>query len=448
MVIYTGSKLEEVINIYCSKIKYNRKEVNEITSSFTKNIRIKSIIGERRQGKTTVLRSVIKEILKTTKSNRILYVIGTDSKNNSDKIDEIFRLLDTKEYTHVFIDEIQFFDGYLDGRIQILHDIYSEVYNIKFVITGTWSQYIMALSRSTLFDRVDIFELLPLTFTDSKKYYNRGYTEHLINGGYIQQIDKEISMIDALTSMEKYLNIEVTNTINMSKIRVFNIFISTQVNINYSNFIKFIKRNKTLLLKKFKIEYTTILDFTIDNFKLLIDILNNSKLFSVYFNVYNDYMPFLISRNNILTCSLNNIFKDIYNTNIERDKLGIIFEDNIRNLLLQNNYTANKLSIDNIELGQKEIDIVSDNFIAEIKLSEKFNDNYLKHLIDNDLLKKYNLQNKNKYLIYNGDTVKEKYNGVKIINIYDFEKEFNIKSRMEVQSKLTFNNKANINLKW
>lgn len=357
------------------------------------------------------------------------------------------------ENKYLFIDEIQLFKDYTTGPIQLLYDELVRGYNFKVFVTGTWSQYITIMAENDLFGRVDMFELLPITFTDDKIYFNRDIREHCMNGGYIQNVRQDASVKDAMFSIKHFLKL-ATNYDDI-QIEAVSRYLTTSINeISYNNFRKFLEKNKIVLQGKYVLDIEYLLSFKKHNFLEIIRILSNSGLYKSYISISDITKDSIelsyISRNNLLsyylTQSLQNVEKD--KNLIKYEKLGVVFEDAIRVLLLSNSISADKVRT---ETGDFEIDILSDRFIAEVKLSDKKRSEHYKNLMNIEYLKKFNLENKTKLLVYNGETYYNKEYKILSQNIYDFEKEYNIKLRIDSEQRKNYNeglNQVSFNLKW
>lgn len=444
MKIYSGKELKEYVQDKLKNVKYNRVEVIEILRSFRKSNCIKAILGEKGQGKSTVLLGIIDKI--DSYEDTIL-INGV--KNSKIGIYDLIRYIRENKIKNkfIFIDEIQFFDDYTRGVMQLLYDEVVEVYDDRVFITGTLTQYLTVIFYECLFCRMDMFELLPITFTDDKQYFNRDTEMHCINGGYIQDIKQNVSVRDTMTSIKYFLDL-TTKYDDMSMEAMYNYLSTSVYNVSHKNFREYLKRNKYILESKYLLDTEYLLNLGRDYFFTVMRELDYSGFYKIYVTKSSEYKNGesrgYVSRNNLLSCYLIQSLQGIESDGnlIKHENLGIVFEDAIRVLLLSNKISADKVRTKN---GKFKIDVVSDEFIAEIRLSDRIRDKYYKNLMNTEYLNKFGLIDKMKILVYNGKSYYNKETKIFTQNIYDFEKELNIKSRIDPEQRKNYNEKLDKN---
>jgi len=157
--------------------KYQREAffLLEARLPYEKWRRILSLIGPRQTGKTTLLYQLINSLLEAKISpQRILFLSISDPlfANNLaflEKCLEIYErevlgepLNNLKEPVYIFLDEIQ----YLDGWELWLKRYYDLGYKIKFVVSGSASSKIIQKGRESLAGRIEEVKLYPLSFRE------------------------------------------------------------------------------------------------------------------------------------------------------------------------------------------------------------------------------------------------------------------------------------------
>ena len=132
---------------------------------------ITSIIGLRRTGKSTLMKQVLKYLLKHKTKNVCYFsfdkALLSSTPNLLEEIIEfyIYEHLKTspaelKEQVYIFLDEIQYID-YWQDVIKRYYDISSK---IKFIVSGSFSSYLSLKSTESLAGRVFEYHLTPLSF--------------------------------------------------------------------------------------------------------------------------------------------------------------------------------------------------------------------------------------------------------------------------------------------
>lgn len=158
------------------------------------------LIGPRRVGKTSLIRSVINQLLnKNIKNKNILYFTSDNILSSQYTLDEIIRefldnIADKKtKQKYIFIDEIQDLQAWA-LTIKYFHDNF----HIQFMLTGS-SSLILNKDASKLTGRFKLFEILGLNFREyldfsNKKLFktvaknNELLEDYLYSGGYPEYV--------------------------------------------------------------------------------------------------------------------------------------------------------------------------------------------------------------------------------------------------------------------
>lgn len=151
------------------KGRFRKREAYEQAMRLMDTRQIISIVGVRRCGKSTLMKMMIRNLLKSVDENNILYLnlehpFFNQFKNdpyNLLKIYEIFRKR-SKGKVYLFLDEIQFFK---DWQVFVKH-IY-EKDESKIVITGSNSKLLSSELATILSGRTIPITLYPFSFKES-----------------------------------------------------------------------------------------------------------------------------------------------------------------------------------------------------------------------------------------------------------------------------------------
>jgi len=167
--------------------------------------------GIRRAGKSTILKQLMKELVKNkVKKQDILYLNLEDynfanSLNISlfEEVLEAYRAyFKNKGKVYYFIDEVQKIKGW-EKWLRTKYDIGE---NIKFVITGS-SASLLSKELSTLLTGRNIsFKIMPLSFKEFAEFSQNGHLEeYLIFGGF-PEVVLEKSEEKKLTLLQQYFD--------------------------------------------------------------------------------------------------------------------------------------------------------------------------------------------------------------------------------------------------
>ncbi len=136
---------------------------------YLKDEQILSIIGLRRTGKTTILKQIIRYLIKQKNVNprNILFIsfdeaLITSKLTLNKYLDVFLDNIDNKKRKYIFLDEIQ----YIEKWQHILKRYYDTRENIKFIISGSSSLFIQKKATESLTGRIYEFKLNPLSFEE------------------------------------------------------------------------------------------------------------------------------------------------------------------------------------------------------------------------------------------------------------------------------------------
>lgn len=154
--------------------KYSkRKEYKDVFDYLNSSSdKVLAVSGLRRTGKTVLLSQLFLEL---TENNCDFILV-----ENNEPIENIIKHIDNSSKNILLIDEVTRIKNIDD--MSILYDKYTK-YGKKIVISGTESLLFKILKDYTLYDRVDIRELLPLPYNEYKRLTDRSVEEYLDNSG-------------------------------------------------------------------------------------------------------------------------------------------------------------------------------------------------------------------------------------------------------------------------
>ncbi len=143
-----------------------------------KSRRITVITGTRRVGKTTIMKQMMDELIKSgTGRYEILYFSFDEEQPPIMELIKEYEarlgveILESGKRYHIFLDEIQKLDGW-QGQIKRIYDSYE---NIKFVVSGSASLFIRQGVRESLAGRVKEFHMGPLSFREYLRFTGKDY---------------------------------------------------------------------------------------------------------------------------------------------------------------------------------------------------------------------------------------------------------------------------------
>lgn len=168
----------ETQNISKELVPETRRDLFDEVIKFLDDSRIISIIGPRRTGKTTLMRQIIDQLIRSkTPPKNILFFSGDDVElkqvNNflGQSVSVYFEEYLKQNYigdakVYIFIDEIHKIS---DWQLW-LKKFYDLKYNIKFIISGSSAAKIKKGQKESLVGRIIEFTLFPLSFSEFLRF--------------------------------------------------------------------------------------------------------------------------------------------------------------------------------------------------------------------------------------------------------------------------------------
>ena len=159
---------------------FQRPIFDEIFSGFKDVPQIISITGPRRVGKSTLIRQIIRTLIREgVPPERIIYYSMDDpallrSDINHDRFFD--SLMDESQAKaggrpiYIFLDEIQRFERW-ELFLKKYYDLH---YPVRFAVSGSASSPIFKKSRESLLGRIKDFHLLPFSFREFLLFHNSG----------------------------------------------------------------------------------------------------------------------------------------------------------------------------------------------------------------------------------------------------------------------------------
>ncbi len=175
---------------------YIDREILSKAMIFLEAKEILAIIGARRVGKSTLLKLIIRELLKEIDSKNI-FLINLEKpefipfKSNANYLNKIYEEYlkiaepNQKERIYFFIDEIQVFDNW-----EFFIKSKYENSNIKFIITGSNSSLLRSNFSTLLSGRVLKLQIFSFSFREFLKYKNIDFSSPLLLAKNRLQISK------------------------------------------------------------------------------------------------------------------------------------------------------------------------------------------------------------------------------------------------------------------
>lgn len=195
--------------------KYSkRKEYKDVLDYLNSSSdKVLAVSGLRRTGKTVLLSQLFLEL---TEDKCDFILVG-----DNEPIENIIKHIDNSNKNIFLVDEVTRIRNIDD--MSILYDKYTK-YGKKIIISGTESLLFKILKDYTLYDRVDIIELLPLPYNEYKRLTNGSLEDYIDNSGlFYGNTDNLLLSIsqNIIKSLEK-LNGETTyyNEIINSMIKI------------------------------------------------------------------------------------------------------------------------------------------------------------------------------------------------------------------------------------
>ncbi|MFW5719765.1 MAG: ATP-binding protein [Candidatus Dojkabacteria bacterium] len=181
--------LELVRNVYARSRagKFRRKYVDHLCEQ-NSDKNISAVMGVRRAGKSTIMKQVLKELLKQgVEEKNTLYVnfedprLGQLLEDNTlfHVIDEFNKAADNRSRTYFLFDEIQ----NVQNWEQILRALLDQERNAKFYITGSSASLLGRELGTKLSGRYISTEVFPLSFLEIKQFSQKIIVKRFIEYG-------------------------------------------------------------------------------------------------------------------------------------------------------------------------------------------------------------------------------------------------------------------------
>src|SRR3989344_5095292 len=152
-------------------LPFKRDNYKEIEKYIDKKF-IVAITGLRRVGKTTTIYQLIKDLIKKTKTENILFFSFDENNVKISEIIETYKEIHKKDFreekVYIFFDEIQKLNNW-ENEIKKYYDLYPK---LKFIISGSESLFIRKKTKETLAGRIFEFNLSTFTFKEYLKIHN------------------------------------------------------------------------------------------------------------------------------------------------------------------------------------------------------------------------------------------------------------------------------------
>jgi hypothetical protein len=176
------------------QIGYVRTEYTEKIISYTSNRLIKVLVGQRRVGKSYILRQLAMKLVDSGIDKQNIFFVNRelsdfDFLKTYKDLDELFKLfkeqIKPQGRIYLFIDEIQYIDGW-----EHLVNSYSQDYmrEYELFISGSNSKMLSGELATLLSGRYISFEVLPLSYMEflgitGKDNTKQSYIEYMQSGG-------------------------------------------------------------------------------------------------------------------------------------------------------------------------------------------------------------------------------------------------------------------------
>jgi len=242
--------------------------------------KIVTLIGSRRAGKTYLMFQLIKEILKTTKKENIIYINFEDERLNdenlqlSELIDAYLELFpDNKNPIYLLFDEIQNITGW-EKFVRRIYDNFTK----NIIITGSSSKLLSKEIATSLRGRAISYDIFPLSFveflqfhkvdlqdiysTTNKAKINNLFIQYFQNGGFPETVfmEKEIRLKTLQNYLEVMIYRDIVERYNLTNLMAVKYFIKKAI-VNTSNRISINKIFNELKSAGIKISKESIYEY-------------------------------------------------------------------------------------------------------------------------------------------------------------------------------------------
>ena len=214
--VRTGSRLRAQIAV---TKKYKKREcIRELRDYVfgSQTDKVFVIYGLRRTGKTTMIRQILTELPET--EFRKAAFIQVRSRDILEDIDEYLRLLETKGFKYVFIDEVTLMEDFIEGAA-LFSDIYASS-GMKIVLSGTDSLGFAFSKEEQLYDRCIMMHTTFIPYREFEEVLGiKGIDEYIRYGGTMSLSGvnyNEDAIFASARSAEEYIDTAIAKNIQHS----------------------------------------------------------------------------------------------------------------------------------------------------------------------------------------------------------------------------------------
>lgn len=174
------------------------------------------IYGLRRTGKTTLIRQILTELPEI--EFRKAAFIQVSFRDTLEDIDEDLRLLETKGFKYIFIDEVTLMEDFIEGAA-LFSDIYASS-GMKIVLSGTDSLGFAFSKEEQLYDRCIMMHTTFIPYREFEKVLGiKGIDEYIRYGGTMSlsgvNYNKD-AIFSSAKSAEEYIDTAIAKNIQHS----------------------------------------------------------------------------------------------------------------------------------------------------------------------------------------------------------------------------------------
>ena len=214
--VRTGTRLRAQIAV---TKKYKKREcIRELRDYVfgSQTDKVFVIYGLRRTGKTTMIRQILTELPET--EFRKAAFIQVRSRDTLEDIDEDLRLLETKGFKYVFIDEVTLMEDFIEGAA-LFSDIYASS-GMKIVLSGMDSLGLAFSKEEQLYDRCIMMHTTFIPYREFEEVLGiKGIDEYIRYGGTMSLSGvnyNEDAIFASARSAEEYIDTAIAKNIQHS----------------------------------------------------------------------------------------------------------------------------------------------------------------------------------------------------------------------------------------
>ena len=214
--VRTGSRLRAQIAV---TKKYKKRECIRELRDYVfgrQTDKVFVIYGLRRTGKTTMIRQILTELPET--EFRKAAFIQVRSRDTLEDINEDLRLLETKGFKYVFIDEVTLMEDFIEGAV-LFSDIYASS-GMKIVLSGMDSLGLAFSKEEQLYDRCIMMHTTFIPYREFEEVLGiKGIDEYIRYGGTMSLSGvnyNEDAIFASARSAEEYIDTAIAKNIQHS----------------------------------------------------------------------------------------------------------------------------------------------------------------------------------------------------------------------------------------